>query len=475
MKREILDIEVLNNYPEINDEKINVLLNEELDKFNKKIIVLDDDPTGIQTVHGVSVFTSWDKEAIRSGFKEENKMFFILTNSRSFSKDKTRKVHQQIAENIACISNEMNKEFLIVSRGDSTLRGHYPLETEVLSNEFSKNMNEEIHGEILCFYFKEGGRYTIDNIHYVKEGNKLIPAGMTEFARDKTFGYKSSHLGDYVEEKSDGKFKRDNCIYISLDDLRNIKIDKIVDQLVTVKNYSKIIVNAVDYIDLNIFTIALLRAMKLGKKFIIRGAASITKVLGGISNKKLLNKNHIINENNSLGGIILVGSHVNKTSEQLKELMKLTTLKFIEFNQHLVIEENGLRNEVSRVVKLTEENIKNGQTVVIYTKRERLDLDTDDKELQLAMSVEISDSITSIIANLSIRPNFIIAKGGITSSDVGVKALRVRRAKVMGQIKPGIPVWMTGEESKFPQMPYIIFPGNVGENTTLREIVEELL
>ena len=91
------------------------------------------------------------------------------------------------------------------------------------------------------------------------------------------------------------------------------------------------------------------------------------------------------------------------------------------------------------------------------------------------MSVKISDAVTSIITNLSVRPNFIVAKGGITSSDIGTKALRVQKANVMGQIKPGIPVWMTGEESKFPGLPYVIFPGNVGTNTTLREAVETLM
>ena len=78
-------------------------------------------------------------------------------------------------------------------------------------------------------------------------------------------------------------------------------------------------------------------------------------------------------------------------------------------------------------------------------------------------------------SELNTRPSFIIAKGGITSSDVGTKALRVKKATVMGQIKPGIPVWQTGAESKFPGLPYIIFPGNVGEIHTLKEIVELLM
>ena len=114
-------------------------------------------------------------------------------------------------------------------------------------------------------------------------------------------------------------------------------------------------------------------------------------------------------------------------------------------------------------------------TAVIYTSRQLLAPENMTPEEKLQISVKISNAVTSIIGKLSVKPKFIIAKGGITSSDVGTKALRVKKARVMGQVKKGIPVWMTGEESKFPGMPYIIFPGNVGEVSTLKEIVEELI
>ena len=120
----------------------------------------------------------------------------------------------------------------------------------------------------------------------------------------------------------------------------------------------------------------------------------------------------------------------------------------------------------------TEKCIKNGQTTAVFTGRKRLDVGSEEESLKV--SVKISEAITSIVARLSVQPSFIIAKGGITSSDVGTKGLSVKKATVMGQIKPGIPVWQTGAESKFPYMPYVIFPGNVGTPTTLREIVEEL-
>jgi uncharacterized protein YgbK (DUF1537 family) len=61
----------------------------------------------------------------------------------------------------------------------------------------------------------------------------------------------------------------------------------------------------------------------------------------------------------------------------------------------------------------------------------------------------------------------LIAKGGITSSDIATKSLKVKLAMVAGSILPGVPVWKLGEESLFPGMHYVIFPGNVGGDDAL--------
>lgn len=109
---------------------------------------------------------------------------------------------------------------------------------------------------------------------------------------------------------------------------------------------------------------------------------------------------------------------------------------------------------------------------MIYTSRQvRL---AQDKEKSLSLSVKISEFLTRIVERLQVRPSYLIAKGGITSSDIGIKGLKVRKAFVIGQAAPGISVWMTGEESRFPGLPYIIFPGNVGTDETLRQIADNL-
>lgn len=467
-----LDMSVVKQFSAMDESKLNDLLQAEIAKSGKKLIVLDDDPTGVQTVHGVSVYTDWSKESIEAGFAEERNLFYILTNSRGFTVEQTTQCHQEIISRVQETSKKTGKEYLIISRGDSTLRGHYPLETELLRQGMEADGGQKVDGEILCPFFKEGGRYTIGNVHYVKTGDKVVPAGQTEFALDKTFGYLSSDLREYVEEKTKGKYQAEQVICISLEELRAAEIDGILEKLIQVKDFGKVVVNAVDYCDLKVFAIALYRAMAQGKQYLFRTAAALVKVMGGISDQPLLTGKELGTCENTNGGIIVVGSHTKKTTSQLEELRKVSGLEFLEFNSDLVLNEDAFTREIQNTIRREEELIRAGKTVVVYTKRKLLVIENDTKEEALLRSVKISDAVQSLVGNLSVTPAFVIAKGGITSSDVGTKALQVRRADVMGQIRPGIPVWKTGEESRFPGIPYIIFPGNVGEVTTLREAVE---
>lgn len=470
-----LKADILSSYPPVNEKAVDELLAKEIAGSNKKIVVLDDDPTGVQTVHDISVYTNWSEDSIRKGFAEENKLFYILTNSRGFTAAQTEIAHREIAKAVDAVSKETGKEYIFISRSDSTLRGHYPLETIILKEEYEKNTGNKIDGEILCPFFKEGGRYTIDDVHYVRYGDTLVPAAETEFAKDKTFGYTVSDLKEYVEEKTGGVYKKENVTAISLKDIRALAFDKIEEQLMAVEDFNKIVVNAIDYVDVKIFCVALYRAMAKGKTFMFRTAAAIVKVMGGVSDQPLLTREQMVVKETDNGGVIVIGSHTEKTTRQMEMLKEIPDIAFVELNARLVRDEAAFAREVERCLALEEEYISFGRTVCVYTTRTLITADTGDKEDDLRLAVRISDAVQSLVGRLSIVPSFVIAKGGITSSDVGTKALAVQRANVLGQIKPGIPVWQTGDESKFPQTPYVIFPGNVGEDSTLKEAAEILI
>ena len=464
---------VLDSFPKVDEAAVQALLDTEIRDSSFKIIVLDDDPTGVQTVHDIFVYTDWTYDSIREGFLQDEKVFYILTNSRSFTAEQTEAVHLEIGRTVARAARDTGKDYVIVSRGDSTLRGHYPLETECL-----KAMTEEqgtlVDGEILCPYFKEGGRFTIDNIHYVRYGEELVPAGETEFAGDKTFGYRSSDLRAYIEEKTGGKVKAEQVETISLSQLRKLDYDGIEKTLLGLHDFGKLVVNAVDACDLKVFCVALYRAMKKGRHFMFRTAAGFVKEFGGITDKPLLSRQEMVGEK-AVGGLILAGSHTKKTTEQLEYLKELPDIEWIEFNSDLVLEEQKFEEEIQKVLRQEEEYLKAGKTVAVYTRRRLLSLDKDTPEAALIRSVKISDAVQRLVGGLKVRPGFVIAKGGITSSDVGTKALQVKKALVLGQIAPGVPVWRTGEESRFPGIAYVIFPGNVGEADTLKEAVRVLL
>lgn len=470
-----ISTEILTSFQKIDEAYIDSLLKKEIEANNKKIVVLDDDPTGVQTVHDISVYTNWDKDSIRQGFEEENNLFYVLTNSRGFTEEQTTKAHHEIAEVVDEVARETGKEYIFISRSDSTLRGHYPLETQLLKADYEKNTGKTIDGEIMCPFFKEGGRFTIDNVHYVKYGEELVPANETEFAKDKTFGYTAYTMPEYIEEKTKGEYKAADVTCISLEDIHNMDIDKIEAQLMEVTGFNKVIVNAVDYADVKVFCTALYRAMAKGKVFMFRTAAAIVKVMGAVTDQPLLTREQMVVKETTNGGIVVVGSHTEKTTKQVEGLKELKDIEFIELDATLVKDDDAFEAEVSRCLAREEECIRAGKTVCCYTTRALITADTGDKEDELRLSVKISDAVQSLVGRLSITPSFVIAKGGITSSDVGTKALEVKKANVLGQIKPGIPVWQTGEESKFPLTPYVIFPGNVGEISTLKEAVEVLM
>ncbi|MBR3251371.1 MAG: hypothetical protein IKF80_06655 [Erysipelotrichaceae bacterium] len=467
-----MKVDVLNSYPEYKeniDEQLNMLIGNDEHVF----VVLDDDPTGVQCVHDINVYTDWTYGSMKEAFND--KLFFILTNSRALLKKQSQKIHEEITEVISRVSKETGKKYFYISRGDSTLRGHYPMETDILSNGLKQDYGK-VDGEILLPFFKEGGRFTIDDIHYVKYGDELIPCGETEFAKDKTFGYSSSDLKEYIEEKSDGSIKKEDVWSISLADLRNFDIEKITDILLDAKDQRRIIVNAIDEKDIKVFCIALYKAIAQNKVFNFRSAAALVKCIGGISDKPLLNKEEMISEDTGHGGLILVGSHTEKTTRQLNRLLTDLDISALKLRCSSLLEsEEAFNEEINRCIAIIEEFLLQGKSLAVYTDRVLISKEDDDPEEALRRSVKISEGVYHLVKDLNVKPEFVLAKGGITSADVGVKGLGIRKALVLGQIQPGVPVWKALDESKFPNIPYIIFPGNVGDDETLKKAVEKLL
>lgn len=436
----------------------------------RKLVVLDDDPTGVQTVHDVAVLTTWSPQAIVAELRAPSPVFFILTNSRSRSGPEAVALNRDVAASVLEAAHASGTGSVFMSRSDSTLRGHFPEETDVLTSSLGG-----VDGVIFCPAFIEGGRITIDATHYVRDGDVLTPVGETEFAQDATFGFHSSFLPKWIEERSGGRLKANEVVTISLSDVRLGGPERVASLLDRVDDGQYVVFDAVTYRDIEVACLGILRSEARGKRFVYRCGASLVRVRAGIGERPLLSRAELLGPGapDHACGLVIVGSHVRRTSEQLERLLTVSGTTGVE-----VPVPDLLRSDASRLATVdaarsnVERALEQGVTPVLYTSRRVV---SNAERTQLEIGKVVSGAVIDSVRGLRKRPDFIVAKGGITSSDIGTEALGVRRAIVLGQARAGVPVWRLGPETPCEGVPYVVFPGNVGESTTLASLVTEMI
>ncbi|MGH2544860.1 MAG: four-carbon acid sugar kinase family protein, partial [Ardenticatenaceae bacterium] len=282
----------------------------------QKVAVLDDDPTGAQTVHDLPELTDWSVEMLVEELQNDLPTFYILTNARAMPVSQAMALNAEISRNLLQASLHTGREPVIVNRSDSTLRGHFPEELDAIVEATGQNFDAWI---FIPFFF-EGGRYTINDVHYVAEGDSLVPAGETEFARDSAFGFRASNLKEWVEEKTRGRVKASDVVSISIDDIRQGGPQRVTERLVELSGGRVCFVNAASMRDLEVFVLGLIEAEKQGKKFLFRTAASFVRARSGQSSHPLLAKKDMVASDEG-GALVVVGSHVPRTTGQLQALL----------------------------------------------------------------------------------------------------------------------------------------------------------
>ncbi len=433
----------------------------------RTLVVLDDDPTGTQTVRDIAVVTTWDVATLTAELSSAPACFYILTNSRSLTPAATRALHLELAKNLQAASGATGRAFVLASRSDSTLRGYYPLETDTLA---------EILGPcdvtFITPYFEAGGRYTLNDTHYVAEGDRLVPAAETPFARDAAFGYRHSHLPSWIEEKTAGRTRATDVATISLELLRSGGPLAVAEKLRALPNGSVCIVNAAAPRDIEVFAAATLAAESTGSRFIYRTAAGFVAARIGQSPQHALLAPAAFSTPTSTGGLTVVGSYVPKTSAQLAALLAASAVIPIELDVTALLDDARRAAVLTTALAHINAALAAGRDTVVYTSRELIT--SPDAAASLAIGRRVSDALIHLVQHLAVVPRYLIAKGGITSSDTATLGLGVRRALVLGQALPGVPVWQLGAEAKFPGLGYVVFPGNVGSNTALADLVTRL-
>jgi len=440
-----------------------------------KIIIFDDDPTGSQTVYGCPLLLNWDEKSLEKAFKEPSNLIFILANTRSLSSALADKKIREIClalKKFFVRKGYSKDNYFYISRGDSTLRGHGVLEPATLAEELGP-----FHATFHIPAFLEGGRTTENGIHYLNG----IPVHMTDFGRDQLFGFTTSNLAKWIEEKSCGIIQVHNILHLDIKKL-DMALDNedgfqsLVNFLSQLENNISVIVDAKlpDHLDI------LSKAIKIishEKRFIFRTAASFINSLSGLlpnpkSTAELVSLKSKNIDCKYKPGLIMVGSHVQLATDQLEILLtdnscegleipvrKLAGILAFEKYQELILD-----LESSLLLKI-EGMLDRKKVPVLYTTREEMQFSSNLERMNFGL--ELAGFMAILVGKITNKLGYIISKGGITTQLLLQKGLKLNQVNLKGQILPGLSIVQSISDEN--NLPVITFPGNLGNDQTLLE------
>ena len=445
-----------------------------------KIIIIDDDPTGSQTVNDCNLILRWDYETLLKGLKDSSNLLFILANTRSLSKKDVRIRLKEICSALREIMNHSSfaeEDFVLISRGDSTLRGHNFIEPFII--------NELLGPFDATFYipaFIEGNRTTVNGNHFVDN----IPIHKTIFSKDKIFGFNTSNIKELIYEQSNYQLDFNNVENIFIKDFEVLETNqpsKLFMHIEKLKNNKKVIVDIMDYSQLDKFS-SIVKSLLKKKKFLFRSAASF---ISSLSNVKQIQKDHIYfsqlrrknNNDEAMKGLIVVGSHVELSTLQLNKVLEISLCKPIEINVFKLYEFFKLGDNLNQINSLKKlilnsirQNLSRDSIPVLYTSREIIS-PTNENDL-IHFQLFLSAFIAEIVSAVKNEIGYLISKGGITTNAIISEGLKADSVYLEGQILPGVSLVTFNLLKQKGKLPIVTFPGNMGNKMSLVKALEIL-
>jgi uncharacterized protein YgbK (DUF1537 family) len=417
----------------------------------RRVVILDDDPTGTQTVADVEVILHPSLDAYRQFFAGPDRAVYVLTNSRSLNREEATALVARIRDEVRLAAQEAGASVAFLLRGDSTLRGHVFAEIDVLASGLENPVS------LFVPAFPEGGRATIGGVHYLVTAEGRVPVAQTEFARDTVFGYRSERLIDWVAEVGEGR----RAFSLSLMLLRAEGPAAVTRVLLDAPAGSVVVPDAETREDLEIVACGLLDAEARGRQVVVRTASTFAAIRAG------LHSAHIESVDTAARGRVLVvcGSHTAASSRQLDRLIERTRAPVIIPTERLLKE--GPDAIVPGLAEAVRGDLERQKFAILATERIRQVQHGD-----LATGARVMDALTAIVGKVAGDCSAVIAKGGITSAQVATDGLGATQARVRGQLEPGISLWdLTLPDGR--SLPYAVIPGNVGNDQTLLHIATQ--
>lgn len=440
------------------------------------LVAFDDDPTGTQSVRDLPVLTSWEEADLDWALAQDAPAIYVVTNTRSLAPELAAARVREVAERTLAAARRVGKQVTMVARGDSTLRGHHPLETDTIAAVLAEAGGAPADLTVLVPAFPAAGRVTVHGIHYYLAGAEAVPVGDSEFARDATFGFASSSLPAWVEEKTGGAIRAQDVVTVPVERVRGAAPSAIDALLAELPAGAVVTPDVASENDLKAIARAVRAAERAGRRVVLRVGPPFARAYIGQQPAEPLAASELPVPTDlpaSRGGLVVVGSHVDLTQRQLAELRaRRPGVPVFEVEVAAVAAGGAQRQQhLDAVVTGLTEALTTGDAILQTSRTLIRGTDADDS---LRIARDVSAAMSEVVARTidAVRPRFVIAKGGITSSDTARHGLSIRRARVIGSLFPGlVSVWLP-DGGPADGVPYIVFAGNVGDDRSLADAVD---
>ena len=441
-----------------------------------KLIVLDDDPTGSQTVHSCPLLLRWDANSLRQGLAHPSPLLFVLANTRALDPEAARERVREICQTLKPLLAEAVaagqwQRWMVICRGDSTLRGHFPLEAEVVAEELGP-----FHVNLLVPAFLPGGRTTVNGVHLL-HGE---PVHHSAFARDGLFGFSTSHLPAWVEQKTGGGIAAAAVQQLTLAELDAAEeapgLEVLVDRLRRLEGQPWVAVDAQQPRQLEALGQAVAHLTRDGQRFLAQSAASLINGLVPLPPQPLdaaglaqLRRRSPLGR--PLPGLVVVGSHVPLADQQLACLLQDPGCVPIEIPVAKLARVLAGPTPQELLVSLEQAWLRQlqaaccaDQTPVLFSSRGELQCASAAERRRLGL--ELAAVMARLAAAVAPQLGYLISKGGITTHTLLADGLQCDQVELQGQLLPGLSLVLAGD------LPVVTFPGNLGAAQSLHQAWE---
>ncbi len=279
-------------------------------------VVLDDDPTGTQSITDVSVVLDWSDPDVWNAVEPGDRGVHVLTNSRAHVGDEAG----VIVADAAAAARQRFPEARQILRGDSTLRAHLWEEYEALRSVIAPD-----HPNVpllLVPAFPAAGRVTIGATHLLERDGRRVPLDQTEYARDGALAYTSADLRVWADERSGGRLAAADGVAVPLEQLRtpsgHAAVAAAIVSAAAGGRPAVVVPDAETDADLDTIARGLEAAEAAGARVIVRSAPAFAAVLTGSQATTM------VPAPSGDGGVLVVcGSFVAGTTAQLEQLARV--------------------------------------------------------------------------------------------------------------------------------------------------------